>query len=364
MRYVFRTYVPGAFICLALVAWLAFRLDFREFLDELSVTSAWAVLGTLAVVYLSLPLRAMQWELLLERTDSRDIWSSLKAICVGHLGNFLLPARGGELVRAYHLAQLSDTPLSRILPSVVLSRLQDLLPIFALLLTSLAFAAPLDLSAASGGTPLAEPSATDPIPLTVLVGRLTWFVAASGILLGIAYVLRVQTLDLSTRLARRFLPRLAARIEGVSAELVEGLTIVGNWKFFWGAQGLSFLCWALFAVSPIPLLLAFGFNPAQAVLIGIVQTAVTSLTFVLPSTPGAIGTFHALCLASIYACVPNVDPNVALAYTVVIHLIGTLGPGLPGIVILPFEFRHLRKALGRARQATVVPEAVSSRDAG
>ena len=78
------------------------------------------------------------------------------------------------------------------------------------------------------------------------------------------------------------------------------------------------------------------------------QTAVTSLTFVLPSTPGAIGTFHALCLASIYACVPDVDPNVALAYTVVIHLIGTLGPGLPGILILPVEFQRLRETLGAA----------------
>lgn len=62
-------------------------------------------------------------------------------------------------------------------------------------------ASPLDFSTALGEGALAAPSATDPIPLTLLVGRLTWFVAASGAVLGVAYVFRGQTLALSTRAA-------------------------------------------------------------------------------------------------------------------------------------------------------------------
>ena len=226
MKKAFRSYLPGAIICLALVGWLGLRLDLEQFLDALTSVSAWAVIATLAVVYVSLPLRAVQWQWLLGLSAAGEFWPALKAICVGHLGNFLLPARGGELVRAYHLAQLSDRPISRILPSVVLSRLQDLLPIFALLLLSLAFAAPLDFSTATGEETLAAPLSTEPIPLTLLVGRLTWFVVASGAVLGVAYVFRDQTLALSKRAARRFVPRLAARIEGVSGELVDGLAIV------------------------------------------------------------------------------------------------------------------------------------------
>lgn len=123
MKKAFRSYLPAVIICLALVGWLGFRLDLDQFLEALTSVSAWAVISTLAVVYLSLPIRAVQWQWLLGHTSAGEFWTALKAICVGHLGNFLLPARGGELVRAYHLAQLSNRAISRILPSVVLSRL-------------------------------------------------------------------------------------------------------------------------------------------------------------------------------------------------------------------------------------------------
>ncbi|MDK1021358.1 MAG: hypothetical protein QGD90_06945, partial [Candidatus Hydrogenedentes bacterium] len=53
MKKAFRTYLPGAIICLALVGWLGLRLDLEQFLNALASASAWAVIATLAVVYVS-----------------------------------------------------------------------------------------------------------------------------------------------------------------------------------------------------------------------------------------------------------------------------------------------------------------------
>jgi len=61
----------------------------------------------------------------------------------------------------------------------------------------------------------------------------------------------------------------------------------------------------------------------------------------LPSAPGAIGTWHAFCLVAVLSVNPNIDPNTALAYTFLAHLVSTLSPALPGLLFLPTAWRDL-----------------------
>jgi len=322
----------GVVLSLALLWWLFRGVHPGQFIAALHSVSPWAIMASLGIVYLTLPLRAIQWQWLLGKPSSVGFWSAFKATCLGHLGNFLLPARGGEVLRAYLLARDSKLSFARIVPSVVLARIQDLPPILVLLLVCLNFGA---LSTLALGH---SDNAVEQVELSIgtLVTRLAFVVAAAVVCLALAYAFQHEVLRMIGRVAHRVSGRFGALIEKTSADVTNALEVVGNFRYFMGAQLISMLCWAIFAVAAIPILIAFKFSLEQAVLIGIAQTAITSLTFVLPSAPGAIGTFHALCVAALYACVPSVDKDTAVAYAVVAHLVGTLGPGLPGVVLIPF----------------------------
>jgi len=124
-------------------------------------------------------------------------------------------------------------------------------------------------------------------------------------------------------------------------DVASGMRIVGNAKLFWGAQLLSFQCWIVFALSPIPLLMAFSMDLKHAILNALSKTAITTIAQLLPSAPGTIGTFHAFCLLSVLAVNPNMDKDAALAYVLLAHIISTLSPALPGLLFVPSAWKEM-----------------------
>jgi uncharacterized membrane protein YbhN (UPF0104 family) len=104
------------------------------------------------------------------------------------------------------------------------------------------------------------------------------------------------------------------------------------------SQGIAFLCWALFAAAAVPLLLGFGASFYGACISALVLTGLTTLAQMLPAAPGALGTFHVLGLAALELSMPELIHAEALALVVLLHLLGTLGPALPGFFFLPSVF--------------------------
>lgn len=336
----------GLLIGLGLIWWLFRGVDVRGVAAALRSSSLIAVLIALAIVYVTLPLRALQWLLLLGQPRDARFGAALKAICLGHLGNLVLPARAGEVVRTYSLSRASKLSFSSVLPSALLARVMDIPAILGLLLAAVYLGLPRTLSYGSGGPEAAAVS----VNASSLAARLAELILIMIALLLIAYGLRRKLLAVCRAAGERIPGRVGTILSSGATDAVAALSIVGRPRYLLGAQVVSGVCWLLFVTASVPLLLAFGFTRDQAVLIAIVQTAVTSLTFVLPSTPGSIGTFHALCVAALYACVPTVDRDTALAYAVVAHAVGALGPAVPGLLLAPAfvaEMRVLRKGVPR-----------------
>ena len=122
-------------VSLAAVVWWALQQDAPRF----PVRAAdWALLGAAVGVYAIATLaRGWRWHVILRldgiRHRRRD---ALGLVCVGYMGNTVLPARGGEVLRTVLMAQRSDARKRFVLGSIVAERLLDavvLAGLFALL---------------------------------------------------------------------------------------------------------------------------------------------------------------------------------------------------------------------------------------
>ena len=86
-------------------------------------------------------LRTFRWQALLPLRDRRSAVPAPRvgmAMLVGYLGNTLLPARLGEVIRAALIARIEEIPSAAALGSVLLERVTD---VFVLALLGLGAAA-------------------------------------------------------------------------------------------------------------------------------------------------------------------------------------------------------------------------------
>jgi hypothetical protein len=271
--------------------------------------------------------------------QSATHWKTLKAICLGHVANVLLPMRGGEAVRAVLLSRTCAIPLSRVLVSVGLNRVQDL-PAVLLIVAAEFVLNPLDpTSIASVTNVLGVSLAPSQADITGVMHGLGASIAIAAVGICLAYFYWRPALRVATRFtANHNFPGSQSLIH-IFQDLGEGMEIVGHAKYFWTAQALSFACWGIFLIAPIPLLMSFGLDFKHATLTAITQTGLTTIAHMLPSAPGAIGTWHAFCLVAVLSVNPNMDLNSALAYTFLAHLVSTVSPALPGLLFLPTAWR-------------------------
>jgi uncharacterized protein (TIRG00374 family) len=77
-------------------------------------------------------VRALRWRSLLAPRKV-SVWRAITIYQVAIFVNWLLPVRGGELVKSVLLRRLDDVPISESLPTVAMDKAMDLLPAVALL---------------------------------------------------------------------------------------------------------------------------------------------------------------------------------------------------------------------------------------
>ncbi len=326
--------VLGCVLGAACIVWLAIRSDLSEVGTVIVHASPIAVATTLAIVYFTIPLRALQWAVLLGVPAKPLFAHAVKSQCLGYLGDLVLPFRGGDAVRAVVMADASKTTIGRVLPSLVLCRMQDIPPIATLAAASYATVGSLLLADRRS----VENGSIGSLGLGVIVGLAVFALAVAGI-----YVARARsgfdsTLD---RLSEKIRRGAAPTLRDCSA----GMRAAASWKRLGASQAISIACWVSFSLAAVPLLTTvLGLDLRAALVTGFVQNGISVLALVLPAAPGAVGTYHALCVFAVTTVNPSISEEQALAYAVLAHAVGTLGPALTGLPYLPDQFLAFRNA--------------------
>ncbi len=332
--------VLGIAISLAFLVWTVHDVNLAQVGAALRRVHWGLYVASALIVTCTFPLRAVRWRIMLGGNGAlpplKPVW---RAIAIGFMANNVLPARAGEVVRAYAAQALIGTRFTTALATVAVERVFDGLVIIFLM--TLAIAAPgFPSDARIGGTD---------VTFSALA---TWAGAGfAAVLVGLLVFVHAQerALAFADRLARRVLPHRAAdfvlrQLHNVTA----GLAVLRSPRDAARVLVWSFAVWFVNAASYVVAFRAFnirGLAPTAALLL----QGITALGVAIPSSPGFWGVFEGTARASL--SLYGVPPESSVSFAVGVHLGWFIPITVIGLVVLArtgLSLRELRRGVRRA----------------
>lgn len=258
----------------------------------------WLVPGVL-VYFVAVWARTWRWHYLLRPIKAIPLPRLFPTVCIGYFGNNVYPARAGEVIRAVVLKRDEGVSVSASLATVIVERVFDGLVMLLFVFFALPFVGAEHIP---------------PIYRTTVIIASILFFAALAVFLWMAFDPQRVT-RLYAFFADRFVPaRFRGPLDGFIARFMDGLKFLRSGRDVLMVFVTSVVIWLLETVKYWFVTHAFGFVVS---FIGLMlMNGVVNLTTTLPSAPGYVGTFEigAKVLAAL-----GIDPQLALAYTVVLH---------------------------------------------
>lgn len=269
-------------------------------------------------LYLSLALVAFavnllvkvpRWALLLG-DEAPGFDTLFGAINVGYAVNSLLPARLGDIVRAYWVRDRAGLPMVRTLSTIALERVADGITVLLLFLIL--------------------------APTVALPSGLRGSALGAGLLFVVVLVAMVLLAYGSTRDNRfsRFLATVESGRWGIVARVIR--QVAGGLRALRSARTVVLLIvytgviWGANALLLWLVVRAFHLNAPLAA--GVLGNSVVSLGMTVPSTPGYIGVFDYLIVVTLGLY--GIHKTPALAAALVFHAIAFVPVTVIGIVYL------------------------------
>jgi len=320
----------GAAIALGTIYLAARAVDFGQLFRALQEVRLPFVLVALGTALGTNVLKAARWRALFHPRPARlSLLQLTNLIVVGQAVNFYIPARLGELVRAYLTGEEAGVSKVYALGTIAAEKLIDIIVLALLIAAMLPFLALPDWLAGRIG-PLFLTALAVCIVIAGLVGgrRLIWRPIEWG--LGL----------LPAAWGERWRTRLRAGLDGLSA--------LGSPRAAAAVWGWTIAFWLVAAFTNYLLLLAFDL-PASA-LMAFFLLAVLQAGVAVPSTPGKIGVFHYLCILGLG--VFNVSATTGLAYGLVLHALVVGGVSLWAAAALWRRSWNLRRLAEASRDGS------------
>src|SRR5687767_143851 len=100
-------------------------MDFARTAQELRQSSPMPIVGAVVFLFVSYWIRAYRWRYLLAPIKDIPVGPLFRSTLIGFMGNYLLPFRAGEIMRAVSIGQTQQISKSAALGSIVLERVFD-----------------------------------------------------------------------------------------------------------------------------------------------------------------------------------------------------------------------------------------------
>jgi uncharacterized membrane protein YbhN (UPF0104 family) len=269
--------------------------------------------GALAVYAVATVVRGWRWDVILRhaRVGHRRA-DALALTVVGYMGNTVLPARGGELLRIFLLGERVPAPRRTILGTIIAERLLDAAAL-AVVFAALTFGG-------VAGTPTGE------VPAVIAVALVGLSLVAGLVYLGLRIRGRFQAFADRVRPVAGAL-RLLLHPYGA----VLGVVSVG----IWALEGMVLLL--------VGQALGLGITLPEAVFVAVLA----SLAGLVPAGPGYVGTYDAAMLYGLHAI--HVPGASAVAYVLLFRFIAFVPVTAVGLLLLLTRYGGLGPVLRRAR---------------
>lgn len=289
----------------ALFLWLALRgLRLADVWQAIQGAQyLWLIPGLIAY-WIGVWVRSWRWTYLLRPLKRISTRKAFPIVVIGYMGNNILPARTGELLRTYVLRRRENVPISGSLATIVLERAFDGVIMLSFVVINLP-----ELARVSGDSGL-----VGNLYNLAILGVIAFLMAV--VLLIFMAVYPKQTESAFEWVNQRLVPvKFREQATQLSLRFLEGLGALRSPRDLFMVLVTSVLIWLLETVKYWYLMQGFPFEVSFFALM--LMNGVVNLATTIPSAPGYIGTFDAPGIAVLTAY--GVDHAVATGYTLVLH---------------------------------------------
>ncbi len=321
--------VAGYAISALCIVFLATRVDWNLFVRYFQGAQPGPLVLALLFVMATYVPFALRWRLLLSFVPKPSMFQVCSILMLGHFANMLLPMRAGDALRVVLIRNAYGHGAARVVSSILLERLFDVVTVLAL------------------GSVVAL-SATLPDAVLVFL-RTAAFAAALGIVMVILVTLRAKVAGaLLARMVRPFSDRVAGAVAehvGHFADAVDTIFPKDRKSASRVATivGLSFWGWGSFGVAMA--LCAVAFGVVHSIPAGFSLMVVTNLGSAIPSSPASIGVYEALGILALSPWVSAASLAVVIAS--VSHAIAIIVQFSFGLLAMALRQQGISKELNR-----------------
>lgn len=339
----------------AFLIWLLFRdTDWAEVWAATRRANIWWLSLATFLIVLTFFVRVQRWTYIVRTAKPVSYRHMFSATQIGFLGNFLLPARLGELVRAGVLTRLTRIHFSKSIAMVALDRVLDLVGLITIVAITLLVFTPQDhvipketlgweIRFSANQVRLGELFAT-----VMLVGAITAF--------GLLYVMQERILALSDRILGLFSRKLADKVHHFLGHFVEGLHVFRSGSDMAKSIAFSLLTWAICVLVFVCMLEAF--NIEYPWYTAFVVELFLAIAISVPGPPGFIGQFQAPIIIGLVT-LTTADDATAKAFAILAHILNMIPVAIVGLICIymeRFSVTELQEDTMRAEQEQESPE--------
>jgi uncharacterized protein (TIRG00374 family) len=290
----------------ALCLYLAFRkVDFGQMWVSLKNANYWYLLPAILILFFSHFLRAFRWRYLLDPIRRLDTPSLFSSLIIGYGANTVTPAHLGEFLRAYVLSRKRKIPMGPVFGTIVMERIIDVFSLLAIMFLAVLI---------------------HPFPEWVVKSGYIMFGATLALFLFLVLLKKSSSkTDKVLRVLLKPIPgRIGSKVEGSIERFLSGILPLKRWDDYIKVTILSPFIWVCYGLVFHFCFRAFDFIetfhlPWYA---GLILLVITTISVVVPSSPGYVGPYHYLCQVSL--AMFEVPESQALSYAVVVHAVNIL----------------------------------------
>jgi uncharacterized protein (TIRG00374 family) len=282
------------------------KIDFYQLWSALLRVDYRFIVLAVVSTFITYFLRAVRWHYLLIPEKRIPLSSLYPATIIGYMANNLLPARLGEFVRAYVLAQKEGLQTPTVFASLVIDRLFDGFTVMLILLFTL--------------FTLKLPQGMTDAETALKTGGVVTFILYAGIIIFLVLLKRqtMRTLHWTGVLLKPFPQRISERVIRSLGSFISGIRLSSKGGHISAVLISSLLIWAFCIIPVYSVLLGFDIKLPVAASMFILVLLVFAV--MVPASPGYIGTYHYACFKGLSAF--GIPESTAVTVALVIHATG------------------------------------------
>lgn len=296
--------------------WLAFRnVNFATLSAVLKEADYRYLIPATAVTLIQFLFRAMRWGHIVSPIKKTGLTSLFSATSIGFMGNNILPARIGEILRAYVFGKKEGISVSSAFATIVVERVFDTLMVIVLMFYVMQVL-------------VLPPEKAEIEDILYKVGMAGLFVSFFAFFMLVIFKKNNELFIGTVKgLVGPFSEKISGKLGSLMGTFGEGLSVLSRGHHLIPIIAYSFLVW-FFCILPIKfILLSFGYD--FPFFISVFILVVIAFAVALPSAPGFIGTFHYAVALGLGLF--NIPDEKALSVAIMLHAVNFFPITLVGL---------------------------------